>query len=556
MIERHFVEASGGRVHYRRTGSGPPLVLLHGLPRASGSVAPVIDELAGVGTVIAPDLPGYGLSDPLGLEAPSIDDYAGALLSTLDALGLGRVDLAGLQLGAIVALAVADRAPERIRTLTLDGLPAFDEDDRADLTAQFTPPLTPEWDGAHLVRAWAIRRDAYVFAPWYRRSSTHRAPLAFPDANALYDEVLALLLAGPEYPRPYQAAFRYDPRPALDRLRLPTLAIDRPTDLSTRLLGASAVSIHQGPLADAVREALDDPRAGPRPPAAPPPPARSPNAGEIVIQFGTSDAGPLLVRRAGGGEKRPLVLFHASPGTSASLEPLLGALDRPAFAFDTPGNGESAALTGEVTITGIAAVAIQALNSLGVDQFDVYGAHTGALVALEVALQQPDRARHLVLDGVPTYSPEEAAEQLAHHAPAMPQADDGSQLVWAWHLIRDRALWSPWHNRTPEGASMPRVRAPFPSPEVLHERVLEFLKGARTYHLNYAAVFRYPTIERLKQLRQPALAVVGEGSSLREKAVAAAAAIPNGRTWLVPGMGLFGASTAALEKLTEFLDGA
>ena len=71
-ITRHFVTVGSRQVHYRRAGSGPPVVLLHPSPNSSASMAPFMRALAPNFTAIALDTPSYGLSDPLAVEEPEI----------------------------------------------------------------------------------------------------------------------------------------------------------------------------------------------------------------------------------------------------------------------------------------------------------------------------------------------------------------------------------------------------------------------------------------------------------------------------------------------------
>lgn len=100
------------------SGTGvPALVLLHGLGTGARGWAPQIDALSGHRLVLAPYFPGYG-----GSRATfSIDTACEALLTLLDERGLTVVDLAGLSLGAIVALEFALRQPARVRRLVLCG---------------------------------------------------------------------------------------------------------------------------------------------------------------------------------------------------------------------------------------------------------------------------------------------------------------------------------------------------------------------------------------------------------------------------------------------------
>ena len=62
-IESHRLVVNGVRLHFRRTGTGEPLFLLHGWPQTSHAWRKVMPLLAGQFTVIAPDLRGLGASD-------------------------------------------------------------------------------------------------------------------------------------------------------------------------------------------------------------------------------------------------------------------------------------------------------------------------------------------------------------------------------------------------------------------------------------------------------------------------------------------------------------
>ena len=91
-----------------RLGSGPPLVLLHSLGTDRCVWHPVLERLALERDVIAPDLPGFGESDPLPDEVPPTPQaLAGAVTSFLDELGVTRPHVAGNSLGGWVALQMA-----------------------------------------------------------------------------------------------------------------------------------------------------------------------------------------------------------------------------------------------------------------------------------------------------------------------------------------------------------------------------------------------------------------------------------------------------------------
>lgn len=254
------------------------------------------------------------------------------------------------------------------------------------------------------------------------------------------------------------------------------------------------------------------------------------------------EEGLVHLRRVDGSDgATPLLLLHASPGSSRGLEPLLRALAEagggPALiAPDTLGHGDSVPSTEpEPEIATYAHATIRLLDALGLDRVALYGAHTGARIAVEAAVLHPDRIDRVILDGIGEYGGEMQADLLAHYAPAKRPDDYGTQLMWAFHFVRDQALHFPHYTRDPAHRLMSRA---VPDADALHESTLEVLKGLRTYHHAYRAAFQYPTRARLALLRRPLtlLDMESELPTLRTQmqaliAVAEDAAIePAGRT--------------------------
>jgi pimeloyl-ACP methyl ester carboxylesterase len=112
------VEVAGLRIAYRRAGSGPSLLLLHGGLSDSREWRHQIDALTEDFDTVAWDAPGCGgSSDPP--ETIGLDGYADCLAAFIDELGLGRPHVAGLSFGAGVALQLYRRHPRLPRSLLL-----------------------------------------------------------------------------------------------------------------------------------------------------------------------------------------------------------------------------------------------------------------------------------------------------------------------------------------------------------------------------------------------------------------------------------------------------
>lgn len=116
----HTLRIAGGRQAFRECGTGPAIVLLHGIGSGSASWLEVAQELGQSARVIAWDAPGYGDSTPLRSLAPDASDYAERLLQMLDALNIRRCVLVGHSLGAITATAFASGVhQQRVSRLVL-----------------------------------------------------------------------------------------------------------------------------------------------------------------------------------------------------------------------------------------------------------------------------------------------------------------------------------------------------------------------------------------------------------------------------------------------------
>src|SRR3954452_8244855 len=114
----HEIKLHGHRVTYRRGGSGPALLLLHGVTDSSATWEGVAPFLAEHFTLIAPDLLGHGESaTPRGDY--SLGAHASGVRDIITALGIDHVTVVGHSLGGGVAMQFAYQFPERCDRLVL-----------------------------------------------------------------------------------------------------------------------------------------------------------------------------------------------------------------------------------------------------------------------------------------------------------------------------------------------------------------------------------------------------------------------------------------------------
>ncbi|NBC01747.1 MAG: alpha/beta fold hydrolase [Bacteroidetes bacterium] len=106
------------RMHYDEQGSGPPLLLVHGLGSSHKDWFAQKEVFKHTHTVIAPDLRGHGATEtPPGPY--SIPQMARDLAVLLNQLGLQPAHVVGLSMGAMVSLQLAHDVPQAVRTLTV-----------------------------------------------------------------------------------------------------------------------------------------------------------------------------------------------------------------------------------------------------------------------------------------------------------------------------------------------------------------------------------------------------------------------------------------------------
>jgi pimeloyl-ACP methyl ester carboxylesterase len=131
------------------TGTGPSLLLLHGLLGTADAWGPAMQPLAANSTVYAPDALGIGGSDRVpGLDV-SLIATADRLVEFMDAKGIRQADIVGTSHGGSVALMLAALHPERVRSLVLHA-PANPFSDIADPIIRFYRTALGRWFASRL----------------------------------------------------------------------------------------------------------------------------------------------------------------------------------------------------------------------------------------------------------------------------------------------------------------------------------------------------------------------------------------------------------------------
>ncbi len=204
-------------------------------------------------------------------------------------------------------------------------------------------------------------------------------------------------------------------------------------------------------------------------------------------------------------EGQPLVMIHQAANSSRQFErvyPLFTANGFRPIGIDLPGYGDSDPTTFAPKVEDWTKIVAPVLDALHIGQADILGHHTGATVATEFAVQNPKRARKLVIHGAFVITPEERAQRLSDVEKSKTREGvdykaDGSHLSSAF-------------------VSRGKMYGPSPDPEAVTRYVIDryLVQGPQWYGMY--AVWTYDHEAALKRVRQPTLLITNDGDQIYE----------------------------------------
>jgi len=507
-IERRFLDVCGRRVHYRRTGQGPPVVMLHGAPASSLTLTPLMQAAAEHFTCFAPDMPGFGESDALPQENFTLTDFATATEAAMQALALPPCPVFGIEAGAAGALALAAHAPNSVTGLVLEAVPLFTAFEMETLFNDAFEPVMPDPLGAHFTRIWIRARDQFTWSPWQSRHPGNLTPTDRPPTETIQQWTMmvhgslrscmpasrAILASGPQI------------LSAIEALKMPATFLAGPLDvpyarphrlppLKPQQQIIPAPHETQARYRSIVQALLAMP---PSPPALMPVPNRL--AGhEPALQFLDSEDGQLLIRCYGNSEHPAIILLHDAPGTGVALHAMARALADCAYVIlpDLPGNGASDAPDETRDILEAAADALGAIaDTLALDSFALAGIGCGAVVAARFALREDPRLTCILVQDMP--APDKASAQAI--APDIPLSPEGAHWLQLWLMLRDGQIYRPWFDGSV--AAQRPDQGNFGA-EFLHDHTISLMASRETYHRLPRAAYRTDTADLLKRIGLP-----------------------------------------------------
>lgn len=221
-MKKDFIKVNEVSFFYRKTGNGPLLFLLHPSPRSSKMTEPLMLLLKDSFTVIAPDLPGYGLSDALPERANTLYDYVPYLNSFIKQFTDKPFSLYGTATGAQLAIAYSLINKDKINHLYLDNTAHFTNEQSDEIVQNYFPDFSTKPDGSHLQLIWQHVCDSCLYFPWYEKKEQNRIGKELPPPAVIQQIVTDYLLAGSNYTDAYKAAFLHERAEKVQELKVNT----------------------------------------------------------------------------------------------------------------------------------------------------------------------------------------------------------------------------------------------------------------------------------------------------------------------------------------------
>ncbi len=173
------------RLYYEESGSGAPLILLHGFGGTARFWDPYVPSLASRYRVINVELPGHGRSDALDTSVVFRHELAArSILALIDSLHIDQASITGFSSGGMTALYAASVAPARVRAIAVIGAQVFYSRDVRDWIERNGPDSVKAETMAMFTRQHGAARGMQLARQFWHFRQMYGDPALTPDRLA------------------------------------------------------------------------------------------------------------------------------------------------------------------------------------------------------------------------------------------------------------------------------------------------------------------------------------------------------------------------------------
>lgn len=200
----HYVSRKDGKVYYDKRGEGEPLIFMHAVGMSGWSWRNVINKFAEDFTCYNIDLPGYDHSD-VPPRQYTIEDFTDAIIDIMANAEINEASIIGDHSGAMIAVDLAGKYPQKVKRMVLDGMPYWDKKEGIEFfeknfkpqhtdTTSYDIPVPPMWTYEEAL----IHYPGWNRETWTKREEIKRKSRLWirlcQNANTGYD----MQVAGPK----------------------------------------------------------------------------------------------------------------------------------------------------------------------------------------------------------------------------------------------------------------------------------------------------------------------------------------------------------------------
>ena len=232
--------------------------------------------------------------------------------------------------------------------------------------------------------------------------------------------------------------------------------------------------------------------------------------------FANIPEGQVHYRTEGSGE--PILLLHQYPTSSHGFIDVIPIMAKGyrVIAMDTLGYGDSDNPPCEYEIEDYARSVVSFIDAWGIEKIGIVGHHTGASIAVEMAVSRPSLVDKLVLFGPASYESQVLKERPrdARFHPRIIK-EDGSHIIDIWQFL----------NSVSPGSSK----------ETLQTVFIDYITAGTGAHDGQQAVYAYDLEQRLPLIKSPTLLIYWEKDHFRNRQGVVESLIPRCRTTILEG---------------------
>ena len=187
------------------------------------------------------------------------------------------------------------------------------------------------------------------------------------------------------------------------------------------------------------------------------------------------------------GNGLPIIFLHQTPSSSLMFEAMMKQLSgMNMYAIDTPGFGQSFDPIGTPKIGDYARWIIEVIDFLNLDQFHLFGHHTGSSLATQITLERPNNVMSLSMIGPFFADEEEKIELLKNMNTDWSPDENGDFLNTVWHLTGE-------------------VLGATGNLALQHRETLDALRAHYSSHQSHHAIWDQDLINSFKSIKCPCL---------------------------------------------------